>query len=169
MNFKQIIEITMNRINETDIDEQIDIIVKSAINHSYLHDLSTIEPSISTAYIPAINGLITLPEDFSKIINISPDNIIKKIGNNLLVSKDGIYTIMYEVTPEPLVNDEDTPLISEKLQYLLSTYACYEYFNYRKKIQVANNFLNQYLSEKEKISQTSDNLGSEYVEEVIEI
>ena len=60
MNFRELIDLTNNTIDETDQDDQIDVIVKNAINKAYL-DLSNIDLRVTRAYVPVINGVATLP------------------------------------------------------------------------------------------------------------
>ena len=51
MNFKEIIDLAYNMIDETDYDEQVEIIVKEAINEAY-QDLAKIDMRLSIGYFP---------------------------------------------------------------------------------------------------------------------
>jgi hypothetical protein len=169
MNFKEIIDLTKNRIDETDVDEQIDSIIKNAINHSYLFDLSIKDQHVKTAYITPVNGIATLPSDILKIINISPA-LTKgeyRVGNVIVSNREVDFTVIYSVVPKPMVSDTDKPSISERYHYSMSTYACAEYYNFKKKTSNAQIMADMYLNEISKLDSADDNLGEETVYDVI--
>lgn len=145
MNFGELIKLTYNYIDETDEDEQIEIIVKGAINEAY-SILSSKDARLNRAYIPIINGVATLPEDNIGIVNCTPElessDLI--IDNNIITSKTGTLELLYKYVRETLVDDNDEPDIHLLLQYAMVNYACYKYFLYRKKVEVAQSFNNQY-------------------------
>lgn len=156
---KEIIDLTKNRINFVDPDEQVDGIILNAINHAYMFDLSKVEPSFNKAYVPVINGTAPLPDDLHSIEKISPsllDSEYRK-GNSIISDRSVTFEVLYIVAPEPLVNDNDEPQLTLKSRYLLSTYACYEYFTFKKKSEVAQYYLGAYEREKNKIY-SSDNI-----------
>lgn len=145
MNFGELIKLTYNYIDETDEDEQIEIIVKGAINEAY-SILSSKDARLNRAYIPIINGVATLPEDNIGIVNCTPalESSDLIIDNNIITSKTGTLELLYKYVRETLVDDNDEPDIHLLLQYAMVNYACYKYFLYRKKVEVAQSFNNQY-------------------------
>lgn len=158
MTFKELIDLTKNRVNEVDPDEQVDLIIKSAINEAYI-EVSKRDKRLSTAYIPIINGVATLPEDIQDIELVEPELLTgdRKIGNNILTSRTGTFKITYSALRDKLVNDNDEPDINPRFVYALSSYACYAYYLHRKKLEVANQYLNEFLSTT-SIQDSSDNV-----------
>jgi hypothetical protein len=165
MKYKEIIDLTKNRVDEYDSsDTQVDTIVKNAINHSYMFDITVKEPRVTMTYVPVINGIATLPDDINKILSITPELSHKerRIGNVILSNYAGTYTIIYSTVPTPLVADEDVPQVSEKYHYSMSTYACYEYFISKKKTALAQQFYSTYQQELNKLDD-NDDTGEEVV------
>lgn len=160
--FKDIVDLTKKRINETTTDEQVDTMVKEAVNHAYLYELSKLDPVITKTMCPAVNGSAVLPEDLEEIISVSPDLAYgeRQLGRYLLSDRNITFTIVYKAIPEPLVNDDDVPELQSKYFYLLSTYACYAYFTYRKKSEAANLFMSEYLLQRNAIKPSD--FGAEY-------
>jgi hypothetical protein len=146
----------------------IDSIVKNAINHAYMFDLCIKNPTVSTAYVPVVNGVAELPEDIDKIVSITPELIYgeKRTGKSILSNRDTTFTITYTVVPEPLIDDTDIPDLSSKLRYLLSTFACYSYFTYKKKTDIAQMFLEEYRGQLNLLDE-SDSTGEEIVYDAI--
>lgn len=145
MTFAEIRELAMNMIDETDVDTQVDIIVNNAINKAYA-DLCKKDIRLTRAYVPIINGIATLPTNFIKIESTKPsmsDND-KKVGNAIVTDKTGVIELLYAYVREALVNDLDEPDLHETLQRCLAYYACYKYFSYRKKPDIARLFLEDY-------------------------
>jgi hypothetical protein len=122
-------------MNQTDADPQIDIIVKTAINHAYMNELAKVDKRVTRAYVPIINGAATLPDDILSIESITPE--IKpgdrRIGNVILTSLTGVFTLDYSYLREPLVNDTDELDLSKKYFYPLALYGAYAYYKHRKK------------------------------------
>lgn len=146
MNLKEIIDLSYNTIDEIDYDEQIEVIVKGAINEAYV-ELAKIDTRIGTAYVPVINRVLTLPEGCLKIIETTPslDSSDKVHGNSIITDKTGVIEMIYALTPEKLKNDDDIPEINEFLHEALSLYACYKYYMHRKKVEMANGFYSRYM------------------------
>lgn len=167
MTFKDILDITRNRIDEVDSSQQVDIIIKSAINDAYINELSKYDKRVSTANIPVINGTATLPDDIDSIESISPALIKgeRRIGNVILSNRDIVFYIAYSYIREELINDNDELDMSNKFKILLSTYACYLYFEYRKKTNIADMFLNEYNFKLSRLVD-EDNFGEEIVQDV---
>lgn len=145
MNYKEIQDIAYNMIDEVDLDDQIAVIVQSAINKAYL-DLCVKDKRITITYVPIIRGVATLPDDIISVERITPNLSTddKRVGNNIITDKTGTFSLVYSYIREPLINDTDEPDLHLSLQYALATYACYKYFEYRKKTDVASTFLTNY-------------------------
>lgn len=170
--FKDIIDLTLNRIDELEdtIDPQIEVIVKNAINQAYINDLSDIEKNPKVVVIESANGIVTLPSDLSVIESVSPPLAYgeRRIGNviftnNLSATK---YTICYTPLNKYMTLDDDVPNASDRAKYLLSTYACAEYFSYRKKPNIVAVFREQYDRNLGRMLQENDSTGEEYVKDV---
>lgn len=168
MTFKEILDLTKNRVDETDPDAQIDLIIKEGINHSYIYDLSKLDPRLSTAYVPVANGMATLPDDLNNIVKISPSLIPgeSRVGNAILSDRDVTFTITYTVVPEPMALDNDEPDLNQKFHYMLSTAGCIEYFAFKKKTNLVEMYNGLY--EKEKASLTTSDAIEESVLDVYE-
>lgn len=151
MNLGLLMKITKDRVDETDIDEQIDSIIKSAINHCYKYDLAKLSPVTESSYIPIINGVLELPDNALLVKDTIPSIDYKKIGNKLYTKSNGVCEVIYTIALEDLINDEDEPLVREEYHYIMSTYACYQYFAHRKKTSVAQLFLQEYQMAKQEI------------------
>lgn len=166
MNFRELIDLANNIIDETDYDEQIEAIVKSALNKSYL-DLSNLDKRVTRAYIPIVNGVVTIPTNCNKIISTVPKLEVydRVVGNSIITDKEGVIEMLYSYTREPLVEDEDEPDLNIVLQYAMVTYACYKYFEHRKKTEVANTFLNNYTQELQMFNNDLD-MTPERIQEV---
>lgn len=165
MNFRELIDLTNNTIDETDFDEQIETIVKNAINKAYL-DLSNIDLRVTRAYVPVINGVASIPNNCCKIVSTSPklDSSDKIVGYSIITNKEGVIELLYAYTREPMIEDTDEPDLNTNLQYALTTFACYKYFEHRKKIDVANSFLNNYSQEVQGFVRDLDNTPETIVE-----
>lgn len=165
MTLKEILDLTKNRIDETDVDEQIDSLIKNAINHSYLFDLSIKDQHVKSAYVTPVNGVATLPSDILKVISISPalTKDEHRTGNSIISNRDVDFTIIYSVVPKPMISDTDKPIVSERYHYCMSTYACAEYYNFKKKTQNAQLMLRMYQNEIDKLDSIDDYFGEESV------
>lgn len=170
MNFGELLEITKNKIDETFEDEQIDIIIKDAINSAYLSDLSRIDPTFKTSVAVIVNGVARLPSNMHFIEKLDREleagEYIK--GKSLFSPKEEEQIgITYAVIPEKLIEDEDEPTISESLQNLLITNACYEYFKHRKKNSVARLYQESYMLQKAEFEESNNSSGlTESVQDV---
>lgn len=145
---KDIIDLTKNRVDEVDVDTQIDDIIRNAIIFAYMFKIPALDKLYSSSVVISINGLVELPEDLIRIETISPslsDGEYRK-GRTLFVkSTDGTaYSIVYEAKREVPTKDTDTIETTDELKYLMSTYACYVYNQYRKRSAVADMYLNEF-------------------------
>ena len=155
MNFKEIIDLAYNMIDETDYDEQVEIIVKEAINEAY-QDLAKIDMRLAIGYFPIIRKMATLPNECIKIVESTPaiSGTDKVVGNTIVTSKTGVFEVMYATSREPLVNDTDEPDLHISAHHSLANFACYKYWLHRKKIEVAETFLNKYMIERSNLDVT---------------
>lgn len=145
MTFLELKELSYNMIDETDLDEQVEIIVANAINKSYA-DLCRKDVRLTRVYIPIINGVATLPSNFIRLEKVIPElsSNDKRVGNVITTDKTGSFEILYAYQREMLVEDSDEPDLHEMLQRCLSYYACHKYFAYRKKVELSKMFLEDY-------------------------
>lgn len=165
MNFRELITLANNTVDETDYDEQIEAIIKNAINKAYI-DLSNVDLRVTKGYLPVINGIATIPTNCFKIVQTTPklSNTDKVIGNSIITDKTGVIEMLYSYTREPMIEDTDEPDLNTTLQYAIVSYACYKYFEHRKKIDVANSFLNNYMQEVQSFNSDLDNSPESIVE-----
>jgi hypothetical protein len=167
MTFKDIVDLTKNRIDELDSSAQIDVILKSAVNDAYINELSQYDKRISTAFVPVINGTANLPEDVDTIESIAPSltGSERRVGNTILSSRTVTFNIVYSYIRQTLIDDTDVLDMSDKFKVLLSTYACYLYFQYRKKTSIAQMFLDEYNMKLARMFDR-DNTGEEAVQDI---
>lgn len=168
MTFAELINITKNLIDETDVDEQIDIIVKSAINEGY-RNLCTVDKRVTTAYVPIINGVATLPEDYITTIKITPklSGIDMYAGNTIITDKSGVFTLVYAYSREDLVANTDEPDLSRTLIPALYNYAAYKYWLHRKKSEIAQRFYEAYNQVTNSYVFNTSNSEPEYIVDVM--
>lgn len=146
-----------NLINETDPDEQIDSIIKVAINHSYLSDLSRLDKRLSTAYVPIINGVASLPTDLLSIYSTSPSlKEDKHIGGVIITKSTGLLTVMYYSSREKVINDSDEIDLCDSLMYALTLYGASVYFDYRKKTDMSRWYMMKYTDIKTQYESDQD-------------
>lgn len=145
MTFEELKEVVFNTIDEIDEDEQIDIIVSNALNEAYAI-LSRKDKRLARAFVPIINGIANLPNNCLDIIKITPEleNTDTIIGTNVMTDKTGVLEILYNYRRDKLVNPTDEPDLHENLQDAMIAYACYRYWQHRKKAEVSQIFLNNY-------------------------
>lgn len=145
MTFEELKEVVFNTIDEIDEDEQIDIIVSNALNEAYAI-LSRKDKRLARAFVPIINGIANLPNNCLDIIKITPEleNTDTIIGTNVMTDKTGVLEILYNYRRDKLVNPTDEPDLHENLQDAMVAYACYRYWQHRKKAEVSQIFLNNY-------------------------
>lgn len=160
-NFGDIVNLTLHRIDEDPGDEQIDDIVQSAINNAYLIDMFKNDRRFVKGVFTPEDGIVFLPEDLDTIEKITPalDPEEYRKGNVIITSdKTADYTILYSVVPSQLTRDTDVPDINPKFFYALSTYACYAFYLFKKKTELASYYINEYRDGKEK---THDDMTAE--------
>lgn len=167
MTFKEILDTVKNIIDETDEDAQVDIIIKQGINEAY-RDLAKVDKRVKIAYINIINGVAQIPTDCESVIKITPEltGDDRKMGNTIVTSKTGTFTIIYSYYRDALIEEDDEPDLVLELQDALITYACYTYFKYRKKIDESVIFLNDYNNSKGEFNIRDEGTYNEQVEDI---
>jgi len=142
-----LVTLAKNRIDELDVDSQIDTILQEGINFAYVFKTGKLEKQFKIATLSPVSGIITLPDDFVKIEKIYPalSNSEYRKGLTIFVDTvdDTVYTITYESSRTSL-SLTDTVVASNKLKYLLVTYGCFAYQQYKKRPQVANMYLSEF-------------------------
>ena len=152
MTFKEIVDLTKNRIDEVDEDEQIDIIVKNAINFAYSLLFVKVDNDIKTSSL-TYSDVIKLPSDLYSIIRLASgttelnefDYDLK--GNFIIIRNSSLksnLSISYSYYPAKLTADTDVINLKDIFCIALSIYASYVYYIYRKKTDVAAMLLNEW-------------------------
>lgn len=145
MTFDELKQICFNTIDEIDEDEQIDIIVSNALNESYAL-LSRKDKRLTRAFLPIIQGVATLPTNCLDVIKVKPvltgDDYV--VGNSIVTTKTGVLEVLFNYRRDRLVNTTDEPDLHENLQDAMIAYACYRYWEHRKKVEVSQLYLNNY-------------------------
>lgn len=168
MKFIDLLNLAYNEIDEVDEDEQIEIIVKAGINEAY-SILCNKDIRLNRAYVPVINGIAELPEDFLTMVKCIPPITDERVVGKFILSGEeeiegGTYEVIYAYAREELKNDNDEPDLHITLQFALVQYACYKYFLHRKKVEVAMAFYRNYEAYLFKFE--SENVGSCKVERI---
>ena len=111
---------------------------------------------LSIGYFPIIRKMATLPNECIKIVESTPaiSGTDKVVGNTIVTSKTGVFEVMYATARENLVNDNDEPDLHISAHHNLANFACYKYWLNRKKIEVAEAFLNKYMIERSNLDIT---------------
>lgn len=166
VDFEDIYLLTLDRVDEEAGDTQVDNIIKEAINHSYINDISKCDKRFVTDTITVTSGIAELPDGCDSIEKITPalgTGEYRK-GNVIFsnLADDSVYSITYSPIPTGLSANADVPNCSEKYFYVMSTYACYAYFCFKKKNEVAQLYLAEYQN---NIHETFDDNVSEGVQD----
>ncbi|MDD6769693.1 hypothetical protein [Inconstantimicrobium porci] len=150
MRFIDVINTCKNIIDETDEDEQIDAIVKPAINYAYLRIATTVDKRTKVANIN-YSKLVEVPKDFASLVDIiSGEDVLGEtdytIKANMIIfhEKFDNLKLIYSKTITPLVNDNDVLDIDDRYCLGCALYGCYCYFVYRKKVEVAQLLLSDW-------------------------
>jgi len=181
---QDLITLAKNRIDEIDVDTQIDTIVQEGINYAYTFKTAKLEPQFASVTIAASGGTVTLPVDLLSIEKIIPALVSPteyKKGLTLFVNaldedlEAGIaatnYTIVYKKQRTALASTSATVLASDRLKYLLVTYGCYTYQLYRKRQVAAQLYLDEFNNgvaeiEFDSVSSDSDTSSNEVTDAV---
>lgn len=144
--FGELLTYTKNRVNFIDEDEQVDMILKEAINQSYTTISKQIK-TLQTAYLPVIDGVALLPDDCLEVIKLEPElyasDRIK--GSNILTKHEGTLTVSYVGTIDRLEKPQDVLDIPQQYIYPISTYACSQYYAFKKKLDIADYLYGNYM------------------------
>lgn len=150
--FLELLTFTKNRVNFIDEDEQVDMILKEALNYAYT-TISKQFKTIQTAYLPIIEGVAVLPEDCLEVISIDPalTGSDKIKGANIMTQHEGTLAVSYVGTIDPLQKDTDVLDIPQQYIYPISTYACSVYYGFKKKLDLADFHFSQYMQTLEEL------------------
>lgn len=170
MIFKEIQEIINNMIDEIDYDEQVDIIIKSALNQAY-SKLCKEDKRLNRAFIPIIDGVATLPSNLLSIVESTPklDGIDKVVGNKIITDKTGMLDIKYNYIRKKLVNDEDKIDLHDILQDAMISFACAKYYKHRKKIDIASMYMQDFNESLSMFIDMRENLDSGCIDRIVDV
>lgn len=148
VDFEDIYLLTLDRVDEEAGDTQVDNIIKEAINHAYMKDIIKCDKRFTTATITVQDGIATIPDDCDSIEKITPAlgaGEYRK-GNTIFsgLADDATYSLTYVPSKIPMVENSDVPDCNSKFFYPMSTYACYAYFEFKKRNDVAQMYLMEY-------------------------
>lgn len=161
MNFKEVQEKTLARVDETilDVDNEVLSLVKDAVNNGYMLLASLVDKrtATKTMALDDWNNKLPLPSDFVELViaeheilgEISP-NTYEKVGDLLhFKSRDmnsGDVALTYVKLPPKLVNDTDNLLLQDVYLGALTAYSAYMYQLMRKKYSAAQLLLQEFNS-----------------------
>jgi hypothetical protein len=152
MTFKDIIDLTKNKIDETEEDAQISSIIKNAINYAYLLIATKIDKTVKNVD-KIYSKIISLPEDFSSLVTLIVDGYeLEKVdyevkGNSIVVKPNltgKTITIHYVGMPQSLVNDTDLLQVNDLCSIATSVYGAYSYKLSRGKVNEAQLLFNEF-------------------------
>lgn len=140
-------------------------LILDAVNDGYMI-LCYADKRVTKAYTPVINGVLTLPTNYIKIIKSTPtiDSSDVIVGNSIITDKTGIIEMLYTYIREPLLEMEDEPDLNIKLQYSLINYACSKLLDSRG--ENGTNYLNQFYNIRDEFINKDDN-GASFIETVL--
>lgn len=159
--FADIVSLAKKRCNISGVTD-FDDIITTALNEAYI-ELKKEEPTIVKSIAFSINGIVTLPEDCDSLLSITPELYADeyKKGNSIVLKReeDETFEITYSAVPDPLI-DTDIPEVNKKYWYPMSTYGCYAYYNFKKKHNEAQAYMQEYLTQINKLD-SSDMLPNQ--------
>lgn len=160
MNKSAVIAATKNRIDEVDVDDQIDSIIADAFDYSYRYDLGKLDKRFSNAYCPVVNGMAVLPDDILDVEQVTPALLIteKRRGNVIMSAQDVTFAVLYSIVrPDP--SDTEELDMDLSLQHMIMFYCCSAYYDYKRKLDISNQYITEYkLLKQEYISGLSDDV-----------
>lgn len=153
MTFNDVLTTIRNLIDEPDVDEQIDSIVKNAVNYAYLMIVSKIDKR-STSKEITYSKYIKFPNDFVSLIDVlSGDEILSRdeysVKGDMLIfhtNRFNTMTLLYNKTIVPLVNGTDVLDIDDRYCFACAMYGAYVYSIHRKRTELASLLLNDFNS-----------------------
>lgn len=150
MTFKEVLDMARNIIDEVDVDSQIDVILKNAINYAYLNISNTVDKKSKTIEIP-YSKVYVLPIDCNSIIDIfSGDYILSMLDYSvksdaiIFHKKHNPMTLLYTKTITPLKTDGDILDVDDRYGFACAMYGAYAYSVHRKRIELASLLLSDY-------------------------
>lgn len=150
MTFKEVLDMARNIIDEVDVDEQIDIILKSAVNFAYLNISNTIDKKSKTVDF-TYSKVYTLPTDCVSIIDIfSGDYVLSMLDYSvksdavIFHKKYDTLKLLYTKTVTPLKADSDVLDIDDRYCFACAMYGAYAYSVHRKRTELAGLLLSDY-------------------------
>ncbi|MGL5352159.1 MAG: hypothetical protein ACRDA5_02390 [Clostridium sp.] len=152
MLLKDIIDLAIERL-ELQKDMPIRDTFKSYINEGYMK-FNKENASLIVSYVPIINGIAKLPENLIDIVDVKPQLVEgdKRIGNSIMTSQSGLFTITHSYYEDAMETEEDEPSIPYYLHSHLASYCCYKCLQ-NKAPNVATGFLNEFEVGKEEYKQ----------------
>lgn len=151
MNLKQVMDLVNNIIDETDYDEQVDIIVKNAINYAYLTIASKIDKRSETVDL-VYTKVYKLPKDCNTVIDIFSDDYVLSSTDYSVKSDSIIFhnkehlnlKLLYSKNISPLINETDILEIDDRYCFACAMYGAYAYSVHRKRIELAGLLLSDF-------------------------
>lgn len=166
MTFKDILDMARNIVDEVDEDEQVDVILKSAINYAYLNIITLVDKKSKVVDV-TYSKIYTLPDDFFSIIDVfSGDEVLSPLDyslkSNVIIfhKKYDNIKLLYTNTTEPFVNDTDEFGLDDRYGLACAMYGAYVYSVHRKRIELASVLLSDYnniLNNKQKRVEVNEN------------
>lgn len=125
MTFLEAINLVSNSMNVKQDNLKDISLVKNYINEAYLL-LCSKDKRLTTAYIPIVNGIATIPNNSLGILRTIPplDKKDSIYGNSIVTNKTGVLEAMYFYARENLIEDDEEFDIHEVLQKAVVNYAC---------------------------------------------
>lgn len=151
MNLQEVLELTNNIIDETDYDQQIETIVKNAINFAYLTIANKIDKKSELIPI-SYSKVVKLPTNCTSVIDvISGDYVLSNIDYSIKSDSIIFHTkeysdlkLLYNKNIAPLINGTDTLDIEDRYCFACAMYGAYVYSVHRKRIELASLLLSDY-------------------------
>lgn len=142
---RDIVNIVSKSLDIKQDDTKTLALVKNATNEAYLI-LSKIDKRITRAYVPIVNGILTIPENSLGVVKTNPILTIddRIYGNSIVTNKEGIVEIYYYYMRELLEDDEDELELNTVLQQAVINYVCYILCNDIGDTNRAESFYNAY-------------------------
>lgn len=151
MNLGEVITLTNNIIDEVDYDEQIESIIKNAINYAYLTIATKIDKRSEIIDITC-SKIVKLPSNCNSVIDIFADDYILSSSDYSIKSDNIIFhnsdfstlKLLYNKNISPLVNNDDILEIDDRYCFACAMYGAYVYSIHRKRIELAGLLLSDY-------------------------
>lgn len=169
MTFNEIIKAIMNKCNVDDDDTQAIEVIKLGINEAYM-EVAKYDELVTSSKIPIIMGKASVPDNILKFIDITPKLLVsdKIIGRTIITSlEDKMLTVTYSYIPDSLTKDTDVLVTAPKFNSAIINYACYSYYLFKKKEEVATMFFSAFSRIMDQMQ--NENILPNQIEEVYSI